>query len=155
MSNSTRWLAGIGAAILLAVVAGLVITVTTGRETTYPEGTPERVVQDYLHAVSDRDATAATSFLSPELAARCSTTYRDPIVNRSAGLRATLDRATVRGDKAEVQVRITETYGAGPFGSNESTQNVAFNLTKSDAGWRISEAAWPLYCPPSVPAPVK
>lgn len=153
MSSSTRWLVGIGAAIFLAVVAGLLITVTTGREATYSEGTPERVVQDYLHAVSDRDASAAMSFLSSELAARCTNTFRDPIVNRSASLRATLDRATVRGDTAEVHVRITETYGTGPFGANESTQTVVFSLAKSDGGWRIAESAWPLYCPPQPALP--
>lgn len=155
LSNSTRWLAGIGGAILLAVAVGLVVTATAGREATYAEGTPERVVQDYLHAVSDRDAGAAMSFLSSELAARCNTTFRDPIVNRSASLRATLDRATVRSDTAEVHVRITETYGTGPFGANESTQTVVFSLAKSDGEWRIAESAWPLYCPSPLPAPVR
>jgi len=147
VSTSTRWLVGTGVVLAALVAGALLLTVVMGGETVYPEGTPERVVQEYLHAVSDREVGPATSFLTDELAARCATTYRDPIVNRTASLRATLDKATTRGDSAEVHVRITETYGSGPFGSNESTQTVVFMLTKVTDAWRISESPWPLYCP--------
>ena len=155
MSASTRWLAVVTAVIAVAVLAGIAVTLAAGGERAYPEGSPERAVQDYLHAVGDRDATTATSFLSPELAARCSTTAREPIANRgSSGLRATLDRATTRGETAEVHVRITETYGSGPFGANESNQTVVFMLARTGGQWRITEPPWPLYCPP-VPVPAK
>ena len=154
MSASTRWLAIVAAVIAVAVFAGVIVTLTAGGAETYPEGSPERAVQDYLRAVGDREATTAISFLSPELAARCSTTAREPIANRgSSGLRATLDRATTRGETAEVHVRITETYGSGPFGANESSQTVVFILARTDGQWRITEPAWPLYCPPGAPVP--
>jgi hypothetical protein len=149
--TSTRWLAGVGVAIALLVVVALVLTSVTGHEAVYPEGSPERTVRAYLHAVSERDAGAATALLTPDLAERSDTTYKDPIVNRTSSLRATLDRATTRDDTAEVHVQITETYGAGPFGANESNQAVVFTLARSGGTWRISESPWPLYCPQPAP----
>ena len=107
--TSTRWLVGVGVVLALFVAAALMFTAFAGRETVYSEGSPERAVQQYLHAVSDRDVGVATSFMTQELAARCATTYREPIVNRTSSLRATLDRTTTRADTAEVHVRITET----------------------------------------------
>ncbi len=52
-----------------------------------------------------------------------------------------------------MQVRVTETYGSGPFSSNESNQTVVFNLARTDGQWRITEPAWPLYCPPDLGGP--
>lgn len=166
MSASTLWLAIVATVIAVTVLAGIAVTMAAE---TYAEGTPERTVQDDLHAISDRDATNANSFLAADLAARCASSYREPIANRSGtALRATLDRATVRGETADVQVRITETYGSGPFSSNESNQTVVFNLARTDGQWRITEPAWSLYCPAdpggprvppapggAVPAPVR
>ncbi|MBM4410592.1 MAG: hypothetical protein FJ037_04580 [Chloroflexi bacterium] len=154
MSASTRWLAILAAVIAVAVFAGILVTMGAGGADTYPEGSPERAVQDYLRAVGDREATTALSFISPELAARCSTTSREPIASRgSSGLRATLDRATTRGETAEVHVLITETYGSGPFGANESNQTAVFILARTDGQWRFTEPPWPLHCPPvAVPA---
>lgn len=153
MSAATRWLAIVGAVIAVAVLAGIVVTVTAGDADSYPEGSPERTVQDYLQAVRDRDATAVVAFLAPALAQRCSSAYRDPIINRGTnGLRATLDRATTRGETAEVHVRITKSYGGGPFGSNESTMTTVFILTSTDGRWLFSEGPWPLFCPAPVPA---
>lgn len=155
MSTSARWLVIVAVVIAIAVLAGIAVTLGTGGERTYPDGSAERTVQDYLHAVSDRDVTAATSLLSTELVARCSAMAREPIANRgSSGLRATLDRAVTRGETAEVHVRITETFGAGPFGSNDSSQTVVFVLGRAGGQWHITEPPWPLYCPPA-PAPAK
>lgn len=161
MSASTRWLAIVATVIAATVLVGIAVTLVAGGAETYPDGTPERTVQDYLRAISDRDATTANSFLAADLAERCAPYHRDLITNRSGtALRATLDRATVRGETADVRVRITETNGSGPFGSDESYQNVVFNLARTDGQWRITEPAWPLYCPPeargpAVPAPAK
>ena len=151
MAASNRWLAIVGALIALAVVAGIVVTSFARGERLYPEGSPERTVQDYLHAVSNRDALNAASYLAPDLAQRCDKVPRESITNRgSASIRATLDRATVRGDRlAEIHVRITESYSAdSPFASGDSTTTQVFLLTQIDGQWRFSEAPWPMYCPP-------
>src|SRR5262245_13840103 len=109
MTASTRWLAGVAAVVILAVVLGLGVAVQGNRAPSYAEGTPERAVQDYLAAIGDRDATAGMRFFSTELQARCRDYPRDAISRQSRqGLRATLERTTIHGDTAEVRVRITE-----------------------------------------------
>lgn len=153
MTASNRWLVMVGATIALVVVAGIAVTVVAGGERRYAEGTPERLVQDYLRAVSDRDTMLAYTYLTPDLAKRCENGARDGIASRgNSTFRATLEKATVRGDRAEVRARITQTYGTdSPFNSGESTMSQAFQLVRVGGAWRLSESPWPLYCPPPPP----
>ncbi len=60
MSASIRWLAIVAAVVAVTVVAGIAVTLAAGGAESYAEGTPERTVQDYLHAISDRDPTKQT-----------------------------------------------------------------------------------------------
>ena len=139
------------------MAGGLAVAALGRGERTYPEGSPERAVQDYLHAVSDRDALTAFSYLNADLQTRCTAAPRDPIVNRgSTSIRATLDRATVRADRmAEVHVRIQETYNAdSPFSDGGTSSTQAFVLTQSGGQWRFAEPPWPIYCP-QPPPPLK
>lgn len=149
MSASTRWLIGIGAVVVVAVVVSAVVALLATGAQEFPEGSPERAVQDYLAAVADDDADRAFSFLSSELTERCGTLPRDAITWRSAtSFRAVLDDTRTRETGVEVRVRMTEFYGGGPFGRNESTWTVNFQLIDEDGAWRFSEAPWPLHCPP-------
>jgi hypothetical protein len=154
VSTSTRWLAAVAAAIALIVALAVAATMVAGGERTFQEGTPERTVQRYLAAVADRDATAAASFLSTELAQRCDSFVQDMITNRGSGtIRATLDETVLRdGGAVQVRVQLTEAYGGGPFDSGESARPVMFDLTQEDGNWRFTPAPWPMYCPL---APVK
>jgi hypothetical protein len=149
VATSTRWLALVAAGIAVAVIAGIAMTTLAGGERTYAPGSPERTVQDYLRAVSDRDATTALSFFAPDLLSKCEPKPRESISNRgSSSLRATLDRAVTRDSTAEVRVRVTESYDNGsPFGGGDSTFTQTFILTKTGDQWRFSEAPWPTYCP--------
>lgn len=158
MTASTRWLAILGAGIVVAVIAGIAVTTLAGGEREYAEGSPERVVQDYLRAVSDRDSTRAFSYFDPALLASCGPKPREAITNRgSTSLRATLDRTAVHDGIAEVRVRLTESYNNdSPFGSGESTFTQTYILKQVDGAWRFAEAPWPTYCPqPALPVPVR
>jgi len=154
MSASNRWLMLLGAGIAVAVIAGIAVTTLAGGEREYPADSPERVVQEYLRAVSDRDSTKAFSYFAPALLEACEPKPREAIANRgSNSLRATLDRTIVHDDIAEVRVRLTEIYNSdSPFGSGESTFTQIYVLKRVDGAWRFSEAPWPTYCPvPAVP----
>lgn len=148
MSSSTRWLVGVLVVVALVAVAG-VVAATGARPRTYPEGSPERVVQEYVQAIADRDSTKALSYMSKDLRDRCDPTPTESISRRgSAGVRATLQDVMTRDTKATVRVEITESYGDAPFGGGESKQEVVFELLQAPDGWRFSEAPWPVYCPP-------
>ncbi len=154
MTASNRWLVIVAVGIVLAVAAGVVVTMVAGGERRYAEGTPERTVQDYLRAVSERDATRALSYVAPSVTAQCTEIPRDVISNRgTSSIRAALDRSTLQADRtAEVRVRITESYGdGGPFGGGESSHSQVFLLAQDQGQWRFSEAPWPIYCPKIAP----
>jgi hypothetical protein len=156
MSASTRWLVGIGVAVVAIVLVGVAVAATGGRVRAFPDGSPERTVQLYLEAVSDGDEDAALEYLSADLQRQC-----EDLVSRGGpisyqgrdGVHAALEEATVRDGLARVQVRLTETYGDPPFGGGESTHTQEFELRQFDGEWRFVESPWPLYCP-VVPKPL-
>ncbi len=158
MSGPTRWLVIVGIIVVLAVAGSIAVSLTADHGPDYAEGTPERTVQDYLHAVADRDATRALAFFSAALSDRCGSVSRESITRRGDnGFRATLDRTTQRDSRTIIDVSITEVYGSGPFGRNESTQSVVFELVQENGVWRLSEAPWPFYCPTEkiIPVPAR
>jgi hypothetical protein len=150
MSASTRWLVGVGVAVAAIVVVGVVVAAAGGRVRTYPEGSPERTVQQYLEAVSRHDAAAAYEYLDDDLAERCDDFRpQDPISSSGRdGVRAALEETTHRDGIAYVRVKLTESYGDSPFDGGESTHTQSFELTQRAEGWRFTESPWPLYCPP-------
>jgi hypothetical protein len=156
---STRWLAAIAAVVVGVVAVSTVVALAAGRgEEDFPPGTPEGTVQGYLRAVIDRDPERALDFLAPELLEDCDTDeYRRSIRNmiRSGDreVRASLLGTRQRDDVTEVEVRITESYGDGPFGRNEYSQEHFFVLDQVEGEWRFVEPPWPLYACPKPVAP--
>lgn len=155
MSPSTRWLIGVGGLVVAAALVSAVVAMLASGVDEFPEGTPERAVQQYLAAVADRDATEAFTYLAPELVEECGTFPREPITQRgSSRFRAALEETVPHGDGVEVQVALTESYGDPPFDSGESTWTVTFRLEQRDGEWRFVEAPWPTYCANPKPLPV-
>lgn len=152
MARSTVLLIVIGALLTVAIAAAAAVAAIRGAEDELPEGTPGRTVQLYLRAIEDRDATKAYSYLSPELASRCSRTFpKDAITNRgSASIRATLEETRIAGVTATVRVELTEHFGDAPFGQSDPKQKLVFQLEQVEGEWRFSESPWPLYCPPKL-----
>ncbi len=141
MASSNRWLAIAGSVIALTVVVGIAVTVIAGGEQVYNEGTPERAVQRYLHAVSDHDVSGAMSYLAPELAKKCDDRLRTALTSRTdRSIRATLDRSMIREGDAEVHVRIAETYASSsPFGSGDYSFTEVFLLSREGGQWQLTE----------------
>jgi len=156
--GSTRWLVLAAVVVALVIAAGVAASVMGGSARTYPDGSPERAVQQYLQAVAANDATRALEFLSTDLAKRCADTPRDAISNRGRqSVRATLEETTLRDGTASVRVTLIESYGDAPFGGDESNFSTVFELRQEGGAWRFSQSPWPLYCPTSItiPAPVR
>lgn len=148
MSGSTRWLLGVLIGVGVIAIAGIAVAMGT-RAPAYPEDSPEYVVQQYVAAVADRDASKAISYLSTDLVARCESLPRETITNRGrSSVRATLLDVTRRDSVAVIRVRVIESYGDAPFGGGESNMEQSFELTLIADGWRFTESPWPLYCPP-------
>lgn len=148
MSASTRWLAGVGIVVTIAVIAATVLTTLTEDEQEFAPGSPEAAVQGYLHAVADSDASTAFTYLSTSLVDSCGDFPRDVITQRGDyRFRATLVETVQRDSTVEVHVDVSERWGHPPFDSGESTWRQVFVLTQEDGAWRFSEPPWPTYCP--------
>jgi len=151
VSGSTRWLLLAAFVVILIIAGGVAASVVGGNARTYPDGTPERAVQQYLEAVAANDAPRALEFFSSDLARRCENYPRDSISNRGrTSVRATLEQTNVRDGTATVRVTLIESYGNDPFGGGETDFSTVFELRQEGGEWRFSQPPWPTYCPASV-----
>lgn len=151
-SASTRWLVGVGAALIVIVVLSLAVALIGRGERTYAEDTPEGVVQRYLRAVLDRDATTATGYWSDELQERCDETDIGSQIRQPRDFRASLRETREVDGLTEVEVRLTERWGTDPFGGGQYTRSERYILDEFDGEWQIVEPGWPIYwCPPAPP----
>jgi hypothetical protein len=147
MSRSTLVLVSVAAALALLVAAAAAVAALTGNEERFADGTPERAVQEYLHAIEDQDATAAFAFLAPALVERCGQLPREMVTRRGdTAIRATLDRVVTRDGAATVHVDLSETFQDAPFGMSDPEQSLVFELSEVDGAWRFTQMPWPLYC---------
>jgi hypothetical protein len=133
--------------IAVLVIVALVVVFTRGEPAPLDESTPEGVVQRYSAAVIEGDESEAKGYLDPDLADDCI-----PIETAPADrMRITLVSTTERDDTADVEVLITWSYDEGPFGGSGVEERGTFDLVRTDDGWRIESAPWPLtICDPGM-----
>lgn len=140
LSAPARWgLGGLGA-LVVALVAGVVLLRPGVAE--FGAGTPEAVVQGYLEAVIDGDTRAALGHLTPELQSACRRKVRHAWVPES--VRITLAGTHIDGDRAEVDVVVTEVHPPGPLSESYSFDETLY-LERTGDGWAISSTPWPLW----------
>lgn len=136
------WVVGVALAVLVvvAIVAG------TRPATQLDPATPEGTVQAYAQAAIDDDREAARALLHPDVLAECP--QAPQWYSRPGSIRLAILDTEITGDRARVDVKVTETYGNGPFGGGESSWDDVFNLETDGGEWRVRTAPWPfLDCP--------
>jgi len=142
-SPSTRWLLGVGLA-LLVLSAAAVIVATVERDADLDPSTPEGTVQTWLRAIANRDFATARRTFSPELRADCS----DTVLRNAVGpdeFRATLLGTTESGGTVEVHAEVTVVFTDPLFGGGEYSLETYFVLRPSAGGWEFVQPPWPLY----------
>lgn len=160
---SSRWLAGAVVLVALLVVFSTVVAfLNRDREPDLlPEGTPGRVVQDYLLAVQREDTDAAYALLSEEARERC-----DPDALSDGHFMLPRDSFSVRlvetetdGDEATVTVDVTQVDAPGDvplLGGSVSDYEATYRLLREQGEWRLRDHGWPGWsCPPkATPTPL-
>lgn len=156
-NSSTRWLIGAGAAAaVLAGVSVLAAVLGGAGADTFPEDTPEGVVQRYLHAIQDDDYQTAYGYLSAETQAACPLRAFRDTVRRSADhdRRVLLERTEVLDGQTLVAVRIARIRSEPPFPPSEYSFREEYALERENGGWRFTGPAWPLgACRAAQPTP--
>lgn len=126
----------VGAVVLLAVLAGVVIGNRAAPD--LDPRTPEGVVQEYLKAVIAGNYPVAVGLLSPSSgcdAADLASGYAP------GSARIVLDNTAVNGDHAVVTVEVTEGTGGGPFESGYAHAE-RITVQRAGAGWQITGSPW-------------
>jgi hypothetical protein len=132
--------------ILGVVVAGIsmvaLVLVLAVKETTpqFAGDSPEASVQQYLQAVTDRDFDTALTYLATD--SKCKIEDFDRAYIQES-VRIGLAETTETQTRATVKVTVESSNG-DPFGGN-FTENQAFRLVSSEAGWKITGIPWPTY----------
>lgn len=146
-STSSKWLVGAGAVIAVLVVVSVLVAVlgNAGETTTFPEDTPEGVVQRYLQAVQDSETQVAYDYMGAALQEACSVQeFRDQTRwSADNDNKVILEGTEVVGDQTIVTVRITQVRTEPPFAPSESSFQQEYNLEQQNGDWRFTEPPWP------------
>jgi hypothetical protein len=146
MKSSNRFLFGFGIGLAVLVLLTIVLVIFSDRHvTTYPENTPEGVVQRFLQAVQTVDYQKAYSYTQVVENGK-TLTVQDlmpyvvtPPGNPTGSWRATLGKITTTGNSSMVEVIVDRLQSQGPFANPVSTQTVLFNLTQINGTWYITQ----------------
>ena len=146
MKSSSRLLLGFSIGICVLIIATIVLVLTTGSQSTtlLPEDTPEGTIQRFLLAVQDNDFEKAYSYISTtplndekispaEMWRRSISGYTSNSV-----WKATIGKATTKGDQSTVKVNIEVFRPGGPFQDPVRSNNISFFLKKEGPSWLIT-----------------
>jgi hypothetical protein len=145
--NGGRGLAAIVLGIIVLLVGSVAVVLVAGNRppAVYPAGSPEAAVQAYLQAWEARDLDAAWASFS--MAARSGTTQDD--YRRQAqdyrqwaeppagpSRRVFIDRTTVSGDRASLELTIEETWIQG-LSVSRNRYGRTLTMVQEDGAWRF------------------
>ncbi len=125
-------------AVALLVVISLILVLARSAPPQIDPASPEGVSQRFAQAVLDHDDAGSRALLAPSMAAVCTPITADV----ESGVRVTLVRSDVRGDKATVHVEMSFPGRGGLFGPSDYVTRDSFELEKTGATWGVVAAPW-------------
>lgn len=133
-------------ATLSVALVGVAVALALRSPARLDPATPEGAAQGFFQAVLDGDEDAALGYVTETLARRCGTGGMRYAAPDDASV--VIMHSTVAGGTAELEVEITETRGAGPFGIGTDAFDETVVLERHGDRWLISQVPWPLsyYC---------
>ncbi len=146
--SSRKVLIGIAALAVVLIAAAIVLALQPPAE--FDPATPEGTAQGYFRGVLDHDADLALGYLSDDLVSRCDPgEIRDNFRNAIADdVRVVIVSSSVDGDRARVEVAITETRGRDLVFSDSHRFEETLVMDRHGNRWVIAEQPWPIhYCP--------
>jgi len=138
--RSQAVLVAIGAVVIGLTTVAVLLAIRPPAE--LDPTTPEGTAQQYFRAVLEGDAELARTHLTPDLAGDCHT---DDLHHRAPdAARVVVAHTEIIGDRAEVDVQITETEGQGPFDAGSYRFTETLFMEHAGDRWLIARPAWPL-----------
>ncbi len=141
--TSRRILTALAAAMAALIFAAILLAIQPPR--ILDPATPEGTAQGYYQAINDGDQEAALAYLDADLVQRCdqyALYYR--FGNREdASISVVILTTEIDGNKASVDVRVTENYGGEPFGGGTYRHDETLQMERRGDRWMILGVPWP------------
>lgn len=139
-----------GMIAILAIGTVVAFTIGRSRETTYPVGSPQRAVSDYLRLLQSGQVDEA--YLKSDIRGgpdSSGSLSREQFHAQfdswgSQSHRVTLIRASTHQSEASVTVEIS-TFSGGTFGTSDQTNQQTFTLERVGRNWIITGPAYLSY----------
>ena len=147
--KNDKFLIGIIAGIVVLAVAAVVLVLARGREDYVADDTPAGVAHNYFLAIERQEYEKAYGYLSDELKNRPTldefiSTVGHNFNQGEAALK--IGETTLTGDRASVQVIITNYSGGGPFESNRYSNTDTAQLKRNAKGaWQLTAYPYPYW----------
>lgn len=129
-----------GAIIVIAVLAVGLVLLIEDEESEFPEGSPERIFQEYLHAYRDRDFERSYSYFSDtvQVEVPIEVYVREARSNQffDDESRVSIDDVDIDGDSATLVVIVESSFGQG-LERDSYTEERIVPLVRSGGEWRI------------------
>jgi hypothetical protein len=133
--------------VLAVLLVGILLTIGTlaylaGNRTvsTYPTGSPEATVQNFLKAVSEKDSSLAQKYLEPETDCNINDLNRAVI---SPDLAVNLLKASQDEETARIDIQIK--YNSNALFNDGYSEIQIIRLINIKNQWKITGIPWPLY----------
>lgn len=150
-------LAGVGIVLLAGIVA--LLLVGSRKPAEFSEGSPEKVVQQYLIALENGRWEEAYGYLSDSVKTdtpegkNVKQDYERRVVRRESSTRIILERSEATGSDATVAVSISTFRSTGPLDTSEFSQRIDFRLRLEGGQWKILSPSYPPYFGALLPGP--
>jgi hypothetical protein len=142
--SSNRTILFIGAGILALVLASVIVVLVVRRgPQTFPAGSPQAALSEYLAAWDDYNIKAAYELLSQSARGRVTYTEYLSAANSYQGYNqtardVTIDRVTGSGDLVTIQVTVEQFYGDG-LSADVSRSPRSVPMIRESDGWKIDD----------------
>lgn len=129
---------------VIAMIALLTVALLATRSpATYPDGSPEAALQDFVTATLDDDDVTMLALLTDDARRSCGDEI-DRIDNWTRDdMRAELESIDVEASTAEASVRFRRVDSGDVFGGSSWDVEATFELIRVDGVWLVDRAGWP------------
>lgn len=131
------------ATLAIAALAVALVFLRGDRRATYPPDSPEAAYQAYLEASAERDADATWAMLSSSVQRSWpKEQYLSEFTMKGMyddDARILIERATVTGDRATLDIAVERNSGSLFFGSSRYRETFTLRLVREAGAWRIDQ----------------
>ena len=135
-------LVAMGALVALAILVAIGLGLRGNRS--FPAGSPEDALQQFLEAGLDGDEDATVALMVPEARDDCTDRLEPQYGPRSTrGLGFELDDVDVDGPVANISVTMRYSDNGDPFDGSSRGGTYRFELHQQGDEWFVADADWP------------